>query len=75
MFCPKCGKINPDNEEKCSGCGAALEKAEALAVPKKRKVWKIVLVAALIVIAVLVVVFLFSGCNAGDVSPNEKVLF
>lgn len=75
MFCQKCGKINPDNEEKCSGCGATLEKAEAPAVPKKRKVWKILLAAVLLVIAVLVVVFLLSGCGAGNVNPNEKVLF
>ncbi len=75
MFCQKCGKINPDNEEKCSGCGATLEKAQAPAAPKKRKVWKILLAAVLLVIAVLVVVFLFSGCGAGNVNPNEKVLF
>ena len=75
MFCQKCGKINPDNEEKCSGCGAILEKSVALAPPKKRKIWKMILAAVLLIIAVIVVVFLFSGCGAGNVRPDEKVLF
>lgn len=75
MFCQKCGKINPDNEEKCSGCGAVLEKTAALATPKKRKIWKILFAAVLLIATVLVVVFLFSGCGAGNVNPNEKVLF
>ena len=75
MFCPKCGKINPDNGEKCSGCGATLEKAEVLAAPKERKVWKILLAVVLLIIAVCVVVLLFSGCGTGNVRPDEKVLF
>ena len=75
MFCQKCGKINPDNQEKCSGCGAILEKTQVLQAPKKRKMWKIVLAALLLIIAVLVVVFLFSGCGGADVRPDGNVLF
>ncbi len=75
MFCPKCGKINPDNAEKCTGCGALLEKAEALAASKKGKVWKIIAAAVLVILVICVVVFLFSGCGGADVRPDERVLF
>lgn len=75
MFCQKCGKINPDNEEKCSGCGAILQKAPSPAAPKKGKVWKIIAAAVLLVIAVCIIVFLFSGCSGAGVRPDEKVLF
>ena len=36
MFCPKCGKINPDTEKLCSGCGAELREEQVIA-PKKSK--------------------------------------
>ncbi len=63
MFCPKCGKINPDNNTQCSGCGAPL--GEAVAAPsKKGKVWKIAVVLVIVVVA-LAVLFL-SGCSAPD---------
>lgn len=75
MFCQKCGKINPDNAEKCSGCGAILEKAQSPAAPKKRKVWKIIAAAVLLAAVICIVVFLLSGCTGGGVRPDEKVLF
>lgn len=67
MFCPKCGKINPDNNTQCSGCGTPL--GEAVVAPsKKGKAWKIAVVSVIIVVA-LAVLFL-SGCSApeGDMS-------
>lgn len=36
MFCPKCGKMNPDDREKCSGCGAVLHEPK-IEAPKKKK--------------------------------------
>lgn len=57
MFCPKCGKINPDNEEKCSGCGELLHaETESISPVKKRNGLKIALaiIAVLIIICILV---------------------
>lgn len=53
MFCPKCGKMNPDDREKCSGCGAILHEEEPRANKnKKSPIGKIVaIIAALAVIA------------------------
>ena len=56
MFCPKCGRINPDEEEFCKGCGALLheEKEEA---PKKSNFPKKILVGAIVLlIAVALIV-------------------
>lgn len=76
MFCPKCGKINPDDGERCSGCGAALrEEANTPPAAKKGKAWKIILTAVLALVVICIVVFLLSGCSGGTVNPNEKVLF
>ena len=54
MFCPKCGKMNPDDREKCSGCGAVLHE-EGAPAPKKKKnnaMAKIIaVIAALAVVA------------------------
>lgn len=75
MFCQKCGKINPDNAEKCTGCGALLEKKEVLAVSKKSKIWKTIALALLIVLVICIVVFFLSGCGGANVRPDEKVLF
>ena len=75
MFCPKCGKINPDNGEICSGCGASLL-SEKVAVPEKKRhgVLKAVIIGVIIVIAVLVAVFLFSGCGR-VLLPDQNMTF
>ncbi len=36
MFCPKCGKMNPDDREFCSGCNAVLHEQEAETPKRKR---------------------------------------
>lgn len=64
MFCPKCGKINPDNNIECSGCGTPLGEKVAKKTQKKGKVWKIMAVLAIVVIAL--VVLILSGCSAPD---------
>ncbi len=53
MFCPKCGKMNPDDREKCSGCGAILHEEKPQANKnKKSPIGKIIaIIAALAVVA------------------------
>lgn len=75
MFCPKCGKINPDNEEKCSGCGAVLHEEAAAAVPgKKPRGLKIAFAIIAVLIIVCIVVFLLNGCGTGTL-PDERMTF
>lgn len=64
MFCPKCGKINPDNNTECSGCNAPLGENIVKAPSKKGKVWKFAVVLAIIV--VVAAVLILSGCSAPD---------
>ena len=73
MFCPKCGKINPDSEKVCSGCGAELREEVASPVKKKKgsKLWLVIV--ALLIIAV-VAVLLLSGCSTGEI-PKEQMSF
>ena len=75
MFCPKCGKINPDNEEICSGCGAALHEETAVAVPpKKGNGIKIALAVIALIIIVCIVILLFSGCGTAAL-PEDRMTF
>lgn len=68
MFCPKCGKINPDNEERCSGCGADLhEETELMPQAKKRNGLKIALAIIAVLIIICILVFILSGCDTGDI--------
>lgn len=75
MFCPKCGKLNSDNDEKCSGCGALLhEEAEKKAPVKKRNGLKIALAIIAVLIVVCIVVFILSGCDMGGI-PEDNISF
>ncbi len=52
MFCPKCGKMNPDDREKCSGCGAVLHEEEPRNAKKKKSpVGKIIAIIAALAVA------------------------
>lgn len=64
MFCPKCGKMNPDDREKCSGCGAVLHEPKAEA-PKKKNgaIGKIVAIVAALAVAVGGTAFAVSSCS------------
>jgi len=75
MFCPKCGKINPDDKELCSGCGAELSQGKT-EVPKKKKgrVLKTVLALLVLVVVVCIVILLLNGCATGQI-PKEKMTF
>ena len=72
MFCPKCGKINPDNESLCSGCGATLQEEAA---PKKtsggKKRLKIALTFAVVAIIIVAAVMFLNGCS----KPTENISF
>ena len=74
MFCPKCGKINPDDAQLCSGCNAVL-KEETEEKVKKKSPWKVILAGVLVVLAIVLLIFFLSGCTGGNINPNEKVLF
>lgn len=62
MFCPKCGRINPDENEVCKGCGAALHTENEKVVQKSKGSFAKKLVIALVVIA-LVCVAAFVSCQ------------
>lgn len=75
MFCPKCGKINPDENTECSGCGAVLkEENEAPVVRKKGKALKIIVTALIVIAIICIVVFLLNGCS-NALPPEEKLTF
>ncbi len=65
LFCPKCGKMNPDDRENCSGCGAVLHESKEQAPRKKTAVGKII---ALIAAAAVVV----GGSAAAAVSCSKE---
>ena len=75
MFCPKCGKINPDDAQLCSGCGASLQDEGKAKLPEKKKSrFKLVLAVLALLIIACVVVFLLNGCTVMEMPP-EKMTF
>ena len=55
MFCPKCGRINPDENEVCKGCGAQLHTEDETVKKKSKGGFVKKLVIALVVIACICV--------------------
>ena len=74
MFCPKCGKLNPDSEENCNGCGALLHEETEVKKPKKKNKMKIALAIISILIIACIVIFILNGCNMGTI-PKENISF
>ncbi len=75
MFCPKCGKINPDNEEKCRGCGAILHEETEKAAPVKKRNWlKIAFAIIAVLIIACIVIFILNGCGTGAI-PEDNISF
>lgn len=71
MFCPKCRKINPDTDEKCSGCGTVLhEEVTESSGRKSKKLLKTIIAVVLVVAIVVVAVVLLNGC--GGEAPDLK---
>lgn len=71
MFCPKCGKINPDTEELCSGCGAVLHEEQTAPLPKKGRGLKIAIALIAVVAVVVITVLVLSGCNPGNIVKDN----
>lgn len=64
MFCPKCGKINPDNSEICSGCSAVLHmENDEKSAPKNKKWLRAIFGAIAILFATAIVIMLLKGCG------------
>ena len=75
MFCPKCGKINPDSNEVCSGCNADLREEIENKAPEKKINWgRIIIAAVIIIVAAVVVTIALSGCGTMDL-PEESITF
>lgn len=66
MFCPKCGKMNPDDREFCSGCNAVLHEPQEEKSKKKKGIGGKII--AIIVAAAVVV----GGTAAAVVSCNHE---
>jgi len=74
MFCPKCGKINPDSEEVCSGCGAVLHEASENSLPTKSNKNKAIITAIVILIVIIAVVLFLNACDPGNMA-NDNMTF
>lgn len=74
MFCPKCGKINPDSEKLCSGCGAELHEEQAVVPAKKKNGLKIALTVVVVLAVIIVAVLILNGCNPGNIA-DDKISF
>ncbi len=63
MFCPKCGKINPDDGKICTGCGTVLEENNT-PEKKPKRLGKIIgiIIAALVIAAVCFLTINLTGC-------------
>lgn len=77
MFCPKCGKINPDTDEKCSGCGAVLyEEVAPVTKKKNNNILKTAIVAVVIIAIVVLAIVLLSGCSGGEMPDiNDRITY
>lgn len=71
MFCPKCGKINPDNNDLCSNCGAVLLEGREDTPIKKNGILKAVLTILLAVAVIAAVVVLLNGCDPGNIMQDN----
>lgn len=75
MFCPKCGKINPDDSQICSGCNAELSQEKTdTSKSKKGKILKTVIWLLAIAALICIVILIFNGCGRMQL-PEEKMTF
>ncbi len=68
MFCPKCGKINPDDGKICTGCGAALEESNTVEEKPKKSLGKVI---GILIAAVLIAAVCFLTINLAGCAPQE----
>lgn len=76
MFCPKCGKMNPDDREKCSGCGAVLHEAGA-PTPKKKKspAGKIIAIIAALAVAAGGTAVAVTSCDRAEAAVIAEACY
>ena len=74
MFCPKCGKINPDEAERCNGCDAVLHEAVEEAPKKKNHTVLKIVIAAVVIAVVVTAIVLLTGCSSSEI-PKETMNF
>ena len=73
MFCPKCGRINPDEAEICKGCNAQLHEEKEVV---QKKHFPKVLTAILVVIAIVLSCFVITsitGCSQQGYDNDEEI--
>lgn len=74
MFCPKCGRINPDEEELCKGCGAQLhEKTETPPKKTKKGLKAFIFIFAVLVIVAIVAAIFMTSCEKEAFVQFNKV--
>lgn len=74
MFCPKCGRINPDEETICKGCGSNLHEGELAIVKKPKRKGRVIIaavVAVLVIALACVVAVTLSGCSGSDYDDEQ----
>lgn len=71
MFCPKCGKINPDTHDLCSNCGALLREGREDSLMKKNGNLKAVLTILLVIAVIAAAIVLLNGCDPGNIMQDN----
>ncbi len=76
MFCPKCGKMNPDDREFCSGCNAVLHEPKPEVQKKKGGAkGKIIALIAAAAVAVGGTAAAVASCNRSDAPVVAEACF
>ncbi len=71
MFCPKCGKINPDNHDLCSNCGAVLREGRDKTPKKRDGIVKAILTILLAIAVIAAFAVLLNGCDPGNIMQDN----
>ncbi len=66
MFCPKCGRMNDDNDTNCKGCGALLHEETEEKKPQKKGIGikSVISIAVAAAVAVGAGIYAFTSCSA-----------
>ena len=73
MFCPNCGKENPDDAKVCQECGKPLV-AEKTTTPSKPLPTKMI-AGAIGVLAIIVILIVFLVNSANTINLNKYLIF
>ncbi len=66
MFCPKCGRMNDDNDINCKGCGALLHDENEERKPQKKGIGikSVISIAVAAAVAAGAGIYAFTSCSA-----------